>query len=58
MAGGWLVVVGPACWGSGERVRASGGFSPPCLKRPSVQELRGGGFPVSRSLSSLFLPPE
>lgn len=45
MAGGWLVVVGPAWWGSGERVGASGGFSPPCLKHPSVQERRGGGFP-------------
>lgn len=45
MAGGWVVAVGPAWWGSGERAGASGGFSPPCLKCPSVQEWQGGGFP-------------
>ena len=45
MAGGWVVAVGPAWWGSGERAGASGGFSPPCLKCPSAQERWGGAFP-------------
>lgn len=34
MSGGWLVAVGHEWWGRGERVGASGGFSPPCPTAP------------------------
>ena len=46
MAGGWVVAVGPAWWGSGERAGASGA-SPLLVSR--IHQRRSGGEVLSLS---------